>query len=355
MTLSDHRLLVYGANGYTGELVARRALERGLRPVLAGRSAEGVAAVAGRLGLPSLVVSLEDASGLAAALAGRAAVIHCAGPFWRTSRPMAEACLRGGVHYFDITGEIAVFEQLAGRDAEARAAGVMLLPGAGFDVVPSDCLAAHLKGRLPTATRLELAFRALGRASRGTAATAVDGLGGGGAVRRDGRIVSVPVGRLTRKVDFGRGPVETVAIPWGDVSTAWHSTGIPSITVYMYLPPTALGLARLSGLLGPVLGAGPVREVLRGLVRRQQPGPSDEERSRGLSLLWGEVVDDAGGRAAARMRTPEAYTLTATTAVLIAEKVLAGQWTAGFQTPSRAYGPGLIMEVPGVERVDLEI
>lgn len=353
MPTSPERLLIYGANGYTGELVARRAVERGLRPTLAGRSAEGVAAMAARLGLPHLTVSLDDGPGLDAALAGRAAVIHCAGPFQQTSRPMASACLRCGVHYLDITGEIAVFELLAREDAEARAAGVMLLPGVGFDVVPSDCLAAHLKRRLPSATSLELAFRSVGGVSRGTATTALAGLGRQGAVRRDGQIVPAPMGRLTRQVDFGRGPVTAVAIPWGDVSTAYHSTGIPNITVYMALPPALVALMRAGAALGPLLGARPARDVLEGLVRRQPPGPDEAARARGLSLLWGEASDPAGRRVATRMRAPETYALTAQTAVLIAEKVLAGELRPGFQTPSRAYGPDLVMKLEGVERVDL--
>lgn len=353
MTPSPEQLLIYGANGYTGELVARRAVERGLRPILAGRSAEAVGAVAVRLGLPSLAVSLDDPTPLDAALAGRTLALHCAGPFQHTSRPMASACLRNGVHYLDITGEIAVFEALARHHAEAHAAGVMLLPGVGFDVVPSDCLAAHLKRRLPSATHLELAFRALGRVSRGTVATSVEGLGSGGAVRRDGAIVPAPLGRLTRQVDFGRGPVTTMAIPWGDVSTAFYSTGIPNITVYTAIPPAVATLLRAERLVAPLLSAGPVRDILRGLVRRQQAGPDDAERASGRSLLWGEASDGAGRRVSALLRAPESYTLTATTAVLIAEKVLAGQYRAGFQTPSLAYGPDLIMEVAGVERVDL--
>jgi short subunit dehydrogenase-like uncharacterized protein len=347
------KLLIYGATGYTGELVARRAVALGLRPTLAGRSAEGVGALARALDLPHLVVGLDDPPALDAALRGHVAVLHCAGPFSRTSRPMADACLRTGVHYLDITGEIGVFEALSRRDEAAQAAGVMLLPGVGFDVVPSDCLAAHLKRRLPGATSLALAFRAIGRASRGTTATAVESAGKGGAVRRDGKIILVPAAHDSRRVDFGRGPVEVVAIPWGDVSTAYHSTGIPNITVYTYAPPRLLKLLRLGRPLAPLLAAPPVQALLRGLVRRQPPGPSAEERARGLTLLWGEAVDSAGQRVASRMRTPEGYTLTAAAAVHIAQKTLAGEVAPGFQTPSRAYGADLVLELDGVTREDL--
>lgn len=351
----SEQLLIYGANGYTGELVARHAVERGLRPTLAGRSASAVSTLATALGLPSLVVGLDKPAELDRALHNHVAVLHCAGPFSATSKPMADACLRTGTHYLDITGEIAVFESLQRRDAAAREAGVMLLPGVGFDVVPSDCLAAHLKRRLPTATRLALAFRGLGGVSRGTATTAVEGAHKGGAVRRNGKIVPVPAAHATRKVDFGRGPVEVVAIPWGDVSTAYHSTGIPNIEVYTTVPPAALAFMRLSRYAGPLLAAGPVQDLLRGVVRRQPPGPNAEQRAHGLSLLWGEVSDDQGGRAASRLRGPEGYTLTAAAAVHIAEKVLAGQARPGFQTPSLAFGPDLVLELEGVVRQDLEL
>jgi len=352
--VSEH-ILIYGANGYTGTLVARRAVERGLRPVLAGRNADAVGEVAKRLDLPHLAVNLDDVAGLEAALDGRVAVIHCAGPFSKTSRPMANACLRTGVHYIDITGEIAVFEELHARDEEARAAGVMLLPGAGFDVVPSDCLAVHLKRRLPEATHLALAFRGLGGISRGTALTALESLETTGAIRRDGVIVTSPLGELRRQVDFGYGPVDVVAIPWGDISTAYYSTGIPNIVVYAYLGRVGALLAGQGPLLAPALGASALRRLLRWVIRRGPAGPGDAERARGRSLLWGEVTDAAGRIAISRLSTPEAYTLTAATAVLIAEKVLAGQAPSGFQTPALAYGPDLILEITGVERTDLEL
>jgi short subunit dehydrogenase-like uncharacterized protein len=353
-TLSPTPLLLYGASGYTGALIARLAAHRGLRPILAGRRRDAVAAVAAPLGLEHRVLVLEDAAALDAALAEARVVLHCAGPFAHTSRLMADACLRAGAHYLDITGEIAVFEALAARDAEARAAGVMLLPGVGFDVVPSDCLAAHLKRRLPKATYLALAFQALGRASRGTANTAVENLARGGMVRRGGKLAAVPAAYKTRAIDLGRGTVTASTIPWGDVSTAFYSTGIPNIEVYTVLSATARRLLAASGYLRPLLGSYAAQRLLKQLVRGQPPGPSDAERERGLSLLWGEVADGRGGRCVSRLRAPEAYTLTALTALAIADRVLAGHAPAGFQTPSRAYGADLILDIPGVRREDIE-
>lgn len=344
--------IIYGANGYTGERIARAAVARGQRPILAGRGA-AVEGLAAELRLEARVFALDDARALDAGLAGVAAVLHCAGPFSRTSRPMADACLRARAHYLDITGEVPVFEALAARDAEARRAGVLLFPGTGFDVVPTDCLAAHLKARLPTATRLTLAFKAVGRASRGTATTAMENLHRGGLVRRGGVLTPVPAAYKTRRFDFGRGPRPAVCIPWGDVSTAYHSTGIPDVEVYLAAPWSVRAGLRATRALGPLLRSDAVRGFLTRRVRSGPPGPSAEESARGASIVVGEVEDERGGRAAARLRGPEGYAFTVLTALRAVERVLADPPRAGFITPSLAFGPDFVLDLPGVVREDL--
>jgi|CXWL01.1.fsa_nt_gi short subunit dehydrogenase-like uncharacterized protein len=344
--------LIYGATGYTGGLIAREAARRGLRPILAGRRAEAVEVLGRELGLSTRAFALEDPALLAEGLADVAAVMHCAGPFGRTSRPMVDACLARGVHYLDITGEMGVFEALAARDGEARSAGAMLLPGAGFDVVPSDCLAAHLARRLPGAVRLALGFEALGRPSHGTATTMLENLPHGGAVRRGGRIVRVPHAYRTRTIDFGRGGRRAVTIPWGDVSTAFHSTGIPDIEVYMAAPlGLRLGL-RVARHLRAVLGSRAVQGFLQRRIDAGPSGPSAEHRAHRRSRLWGEVADAAGRTAVSRLSGPESYDLTVLTTLAALERVLAGDAKPGFQTPSRAFGADFILSIPGVERTD---
>ncbi|HCA59040.1 MAG TPA: saccharopine dehydrogenase [Blastocatellia bacterium] len=333
--------LIYGANGYTGELITRMAAERGMRPVVAGRNEAAIKELAEKHGLEHRVFSLEETEKLDAALNEAAMVLHCAGPFSLTSRQMGEACLRIGTHYTDITGEIAVFEACAAADQKAKDAGIMVMPGVGFDVVPSDCLARRLKDRLPSATNLTLAFYGKGRISHGTQATMTMNIGKGGAVRRDGKIKPVPAAWRTREIDFGEGVVKLgVTIPWGDVSTAFYSTGIPNIEVYTVAPPSALKLMKLSRFIGPLLATGPVQRYLQGKI--PPGGPSDEERARGKTLLWGEASDDAGNRIEERLTVPEGYTTTALTALEITRRILAGDLKPGFQTPSMAYGPDLI-------------
>jgi short subunit dehydrogenase-like uncharacterized protein len=217
-------ILIYGANGYTAELIIELAVAQGAKPILAGRSREKIKPLAERFGLPMRNFAIDDAEVVARNLVGAAAVINCAGPFLRTAKGMATGCMKAGAHYLDITGEIEVFEAMVALGKKAEAAGVMLMPGTGFDVVPSDCLAAHL------------AFKAIGRPSHGTATTMVENLHKGGAIRRNGTLVKVPAAWKVRSIDFGHGPTTVMSIAWGDVATAYHSTGIPNIEVYMAAP-----------------------------------------------------------------------------------------------------------------------
>src|SRR5579871_4071515 len=268
--------LIYGANGYTGALIAREAVARGQKPILAGRSEPAVAALARELSLEHRAFPLDQPAAVDAGLQGVCAVMHCAGPFAHTAAAMVDASLRTKVHYLDITGEVQVFEACAGRDVPARTAGVMVMPGVGFDVVPSDCLAAHLKRRLPSATSLALGFQSLGRVSRGTATTMIENAHRGGLIRCHGVLTRVPAAWKTRTIDFGNGPVLAMTIPWGDVSTAYHSTHIPNIEVYMAVPPRQIRAARLSRYFGWLLGSSWVQGYLKRKIQAGPPGPTDE-------------------------------------------------------------------------------
>ena len=325
----------------------------GLALTLAGRNRDEVEAMGRALSLPTLAFSLDDSPALDAALGKHKVVLHAAGPFSHTSAPMADGCLRTGVHYLDVTGEIGVFEALFRRDQDAKARGITILPGVGFDVVPSDCLAAHVASKVPGATQLTIAIQMLGKTSQGTALTMVEGIDKGGAVRKDGRITPVPPGHHRRSFDFGDGERAAVTIPWGDVSTAFHSTGIPNIEVYLAAPPAMLFGMRATRFLAPLLGSGPVQRYLKKRIKAGPAGPSEAARARGKSLVYAEAVAPDGRRAAARLVAHEGYTLTAEAGIRIAQRVLAGGVPVGYQTPSRALGADFVLSIPGTTRIDL--
>ncbi len=267
---------------------------------------------------------------------------------------MAEACIANGKHYVDISGEIEGFEALATMDERAKQAGVMLLPGAGFDVVPSDCLIKYLSNKLPSATHVRLYIRGVGGGvSRGTARSGIENMHRQGRIRRDGKIVQVPPAWQVRQMDFGRGPVKLVSIGWGDISTAYHSTGIPNIETYMAFPPALINVIYATRVIGPLLYLRPVKELLKWLIGIfLPPGPSHERNEKGFSLIISEV-SDGEKTLRAKLRTPEAYRLTAEISVEIMKRILSSDCKPGFQTPSRVYGPDIILQFPGVEREDL--
>lgn len=345
--------LLYGAYGYSGRLVLERALERGRRFVLAGRREEPLRRLAERVGCEWRAFDLSSEAAIIEGLGDTALVLNCAGPFERTAAPLVDACLASGRHYLDITGEIDVFEALAARDEEARAAGSLLLPGVGFDVVPSDCLAVHLARRLPSAVRLVIGIDSRGGVSGGTATTMVEGAPRGGAVREGGVLRKEPLGARERRIDFGDGPRAAISIPWGDLATAYRSTGIPDIVVFATAPPAMRRLLPLLRLAAPLLGLRPVRALARRWVRRGEPGPTTEERARGWTRVWARVEDERGRGEAARLDGPEGYTFTARTAVAAVEAALGGTAPGGYQTPGTAFGPDFVLGIEGVERHDL--
>lgn len=347
--------LIYGSTGYTGSLITRMAIKRGLRPILAGRNVEKVGQQAAAFGLEWRAFRLSDQRALERALRDTGLVLLAAGPYIRTSDRVVEACLSTGAHYLDITGEIDVFESLSQRDAQARKAGVMIGAGMGFDVVPTDCLAAHLKRSLPSATDLKLAFTTHGGASisHGTLKSGLEQLPQGVRVRRKGKLAHAELGEKSLVVDFGWGPRSCGLVTWGDVVTAYWSTGIPNIEDYS---PSSRSLQRMVRLVEGsqrVLGWELTRRLAWSLINLWPNGASSEKRAAAQTAVWGQATDPDGQRRSARLYAPEAYELTADSAIRAVEKLLGGTVKPGFQTPATAFGPDFVLELDGVSRADL--
>jgi len=345
--------VIYGSYGYTGNLIAELLSESDAGVILSGRNNKELKKQSTRLGLPARPADLNHPGQLDDLLSEAGIVIHCAGPFRHTWKQMASACLRNGCHYIDITGEVEVFEGMKQFHKAFEKAGLMALPGAGFDVVPSDCLANYLSNLLPDADSLEIAFMGMGGgASRGTLKTMAENLGEGGLIRRDKKLKKVPAAHIVKEFDFGSaGKKVCVSIPWGDLSTASKSTSIPNITVYMAMPRKMIRAMKMSNHLSFILKQKPVRFLLNKYIDTAlSAGPSADELEKGRSYFFGRVSNQKGEFKSAGLETPEGYKLTAETVNLIATLVNEGNFIPGFQTPSQAYGPDLILRVQNTTR-----
>ncbi len=346
-------LLIYGATGYTGELLARAARQEGLAPILCGRSQDKVWQLASELGLEYRVSDLEDPGRLDQALAGVDVVMNAAGPFVHTAPALVDACLRPGAHYLDVTGEVSVVEAVSRRGDEAKRRDVMLMPAAGFDVVASDCLAAHAARRVRSGKRLFIGFSGLRLISRGSALTILEQLGDPVWVRRDGMLGKVPAASIERPFDYGKGPSPSVVVSWADVASAYFTTGVPDISAYFEITPGIRLHNTMVDLFGWALPFTPWRAFVMANTAWMPPGPTDAERATRESIIAVEVEGASGEIARSRLRTPEAYTFTAQAATAITRQVLADNWEPGFQTPARVYGPDFVLTLPGVLREDL--
>jgi short subunit dehydrogenase-like uncharacterized protein len=348
----SERWMIYGATGYTGRLLARWSA-RGLSPLLAGRDEERLRRLAVGLGLEYRAARLDDPAALVRLLRGVRVVLNAAGPFVATAGPLAAACLATGTHYLDVTGEPAVFAALRSRDEAARRRGVMLLPGAGFVVVATDCLAAHVARRLPGAARLRLAVSMpTSYLGRGSLRTVVRNLVPGVRVRRGGRL-AVPPFPLEHGFDYGGGRRTSLAVDWADVVTAFHTTGIPDVEVYFDFQPAERAALLAARALAGWLRAPAGQALLRAKIETMPETPSPDDRRRLGCAVVAEAEDGAGRRAISRLRSPDQYTFTADAALALVERVLAGEVAAGFQTPARVYGADLVLGLAGVTREDL--
>ncbi|MDA0194360.1 MAG: saccharopine dehydrogenase NADP-binding domain-containing protein [Bacteroidetes bacterium] len=349
--MSDGNFLIYGANEYTGELITRRATALGLKPILAGRNRDQIQALASSLGLEYLVFDLSDDDEIRRNIAPFKIVLHCAGPFSKTARPMIKACLDVKIHYLDITGEIEIFEYCASKDKQAHEAGIILMPGVGFDVVPTDCLAAYLASLLPEATHLELAFKGSGAISKGTALTMLENSHKGGAIRQNSTIISVPVAYESKTILLEEKEISITTIPWGDVSTAFYSTGIPNIKVYTAVKPEGIKRMKLMNSLDWLIKMPIIKNYFRRKVN-QIKGPSEDLRNSGKSIIWGRVFNEEQ-QFEAMLTTPEGYQLTALTSIAIVQKLLIDHIFSGYKTPSMAFGPDFILEIENTNRTNL--
>lgn len=347
---SMENVIIYGAYGYTGKLIVELAVSKGYTPTLAGRNEEKLAEVARSVDLPYRCFRYDDQNAWDRILPQFDLLINCAGPFSLTIDQILPACIRNNTHYTDITGEIEAFEFIYQHHNIAKSKGITLMPGVGFDVVPTDCMAVFLHEKLPSANHLELAFKSYSGLSRGTALSLLNRLPKGSAYRKDGKLVPAAEATVSKSIHLYGKDRLAVRIVWGDLFTAFRSTGIPNIEVYNLMNEKTMKVLRRAGKLAIIFRNSMVQHLGRKVIKRKIDGPSKATRETSHCYIYGKVWDDHGNVFQAQMKTPESYKLTAITALMCAERILAGDAPSGYTTPAQAFGPDLILGVEGVER-----
>jgi short subunit dehydrogenase-like uncharacterized protein len=222
----------------------------------------------------------------------------------------------------------------------------VICPGVGFDVIPTDCVAAALKAALPDATQLSLGFDSRVRMSPGTAKTTVEGIAQGGRIRQGGKIVAVPLAYRVRRIDFGDGEKWAMTVPWGDVSTAWYTTGIGDIDVYIPGSSRFIASTKRANRIRWLLGSRPMQWLLKKRAARMK-GPDAELRAKLPTYVWGEVTNAKGDKKTARIKTENGYSVTVTGSLAIVKHLLDHRPEGGAYTPAKLLGADLVTRLPG--------
>lgn len=346
-------VLIYGANGYTGALIAEAAAARGVPAILAGRGQAAIEALGRRYNVPARIFALDDHAALVEQLRPVHSVIHCAGPFSATAKPMMEACIEAGTHYTDITGEWEVFLLAAEYDERARKAGVVLCPGVGFDVIPTDCLAWAIKERLPDATELHIAVDAALVLSPGSTKTLIESFRrDDGIEQRSGVLRRGAVSPRVRQAAFRNGSKMIVSMPLGDLAAIAHSSNVENIDVYHAMSPAGIKSMQKLNRVKPLLRLSPMQKLLKWYVGRSIKGPDTARRDSLPAQLWGEATNAAGDTVSARISTPNDYTVTVDGALAVAELLDGYSGSGGYCTPAMLGGTALLTKLPGVSALE---
>jgi len=343
--------ILYGANGYTGVLLAEQAIKKGLNPIIAGRSKEKIVPIAERLDLEYLIFDIDNENILINALQDHDLILNAAGPFKYTSKSIVNACLKSKTHYLDITGEIPVFEENFKLNQQAIDSDIVIISGVGFDVVPTDCMAQYISNKIDDPIQLDIGVAGVDNLSRGTLKTMIEYFTSGSLIRRNGNLMIKKKGEYLNKIRFHDKERKVIAVSWGDLATAFKTTKIPNITTYM--PPSSSLLKLLNS--AEINTEGNFQNIdlkkVSTWIEKNIYGPDEKVRLEGTSHVWVSVSNNAGNKAEAWLETIEPYRFTYLSGIKAVEKVFELD-LKGTLTPSQAFGYNFILEFPDTKRYD---
>lgn len=309
-------LMIYGASGYTGRMATEYAKAAGLNVIVAGRDESKVTGLATKLGCRSMVFSLDDAAKVDKALVGVTVLLNCAGPYHRTAKILMRAAINTGCHYLDIAAELDSYKFAELLDNEAKAAGVLLLPGSGGSVAMLGCLAGYAAEQVTQACKVRIALHVTGSMSRGSAISASENLTTTTLCRRNGELEAQNAGNI-QMFDFGTGLVPCFPVTLPDLLTIWHATKIPNIETFVHVSGNAFPEGELTTL-------------------PDGPSPQEREANRYQAAVY--ITDQQGIVSRAILDTVNGYTFTPLAAVEAARRVLNGEIKPGYQTPAGLFG-----------------
>lgn len=333
--MDKNKILIYGAAGFMGQLFLKTIHGEKLDIVLGARDNFSSTYTLRLFLLDNQTTIIENIKDVKL-------LINLAGPFKNTNKQLVEACIANGTHYIDIAGEVTELETVFAYDIKAKNANIMLMPGAGFGVVPTDIVANLAKDKLPDATHLKIAYITNGGASKGTLKSVLTDINKDGVIlENDVFNKAMPAFKTFQFLVYNK-EQEVVYNPWrADLFSAKISSGIQNIETYANFPSFIVKMMH-----GKLLW---LRDfILKRLINLFPIGPSEQQLEKGFTICFAEVKNAKGEKANAYIYGPEAYVFTANTLLAITKNIVANNFKSGFQTPN-IYGKELLKSIPNIK------
>ncbi len=343
--------MIYGAYGFTGSLLAKIAADKGFKPVLAGRDALKTKRLALSLGLDFKVFSLDEDSIIEKNLKDIDLLYNLAGPYCKTAPTMVEACLRTKTHYMDLTGDIEIYDFLYSLDKVAIENEILIMPGVGFNVIATECVAAHTVQKLSTCDHLDIVMATQAKPSKGTFKQMIALLPRGGYEIENHELKRRNIGKSDIKIKYPDKRRTPFSIPIGELIACHKSLNIANIRVHYAMSSSWVRMTEtMIDIIAKFSGKNYGKKVLSNFASNYIKGPDETSMLHDKAYVYAKASSDLGVYAETMIKTPEPYYFTALITLKVIQKVLDGEYK-GALTPVEAFGSSIIFEVEGVEYV----
>jgi short subunit dehydrogenase-like uncharacterized protein len=346
------QIILLGATGYTGRLIAERLAKGAVETVLAGRSAAALGALADELGgaFATATVRLDEPSTIATLLDPGDVLVSTVGPFIQVGDVAVQAAIERGAHYVDTTGEAPFVRRLFESPAAQPAAGA-LVTAMGFNYAPGNLAGALAMEHASDSAygpvdALEIGYfltgPARGELSGGTVESAAGVLMSPGFGWRDGKLITERCGARTRSWQVAGHPVPAMTLGSSEAITLPQLyPELDTVDVYQGGLGAATPVVAQVSRLAPVPGARRIVDTLNGLIAHLTPsGPDAAARARAGTYVVAVAYSRAGHvMSEVALHGPSVYDVTADLTAWAAQRAAEGEVNgSGPLGPVQAFG-----------------
>lgn len=349
--MENNNWIIYGATGYTANLIIKKAIQMGLPPVLAGRDRSKISSVAKKYGLKYKVFEINDINVIQANIENSNLILNASSNYKLTAQPFINACLASGCHYLDLCGEISVLKKIFEYNELAKYGNITIIPNSGYHSIVTDCFAGYVANLIENPIELNYYLLDASIPSLGTLKSSLDAFLGGGFVLKYNNFENIKMGSIKTRVEHKNKALTLYASPMAELYLSHISTSIPNINVYLKIPLLYSLLLDYFGDYILKLLQSEKRTAILNLIDKFVKGPSEAINKKLKSMIGVNVKNLKGDSLTMWLEAPEAYDFTATLSVEAVKLALSGL-PSGVLTPIQAYGCNFLSKFNDIKFFD---